>query len=291
MCLLAENITGNAHQFPFLAFLLFFTGFLAPVGVHSGFLVPSEQHQRHVQRASVSHFQGFHYRLRGFFVLLDGKDGRRLALQFAPQMPAQLQAVGDKMQHAQDAGVVDTCQPIEFVYHRHAFRFVVGTLYEVGDAVNDDQLDAVVLVIELVHALHDGVQAFLSGHPRQAEGFQFVRLAGQLCPCQQVAHVLEQLHFRLFGVIKQDRLAPSVGRYVDAERVYLHIHRAYAARHDGGYIVALARSLAARDAEQVALRTQRDIARRDNHLRFGRRVVEVYLARFKHDECVAIQVV
>ena len=95
VCLLAENITGYAHQFPFLAFLLFFTWFLAPVGVHSGFLVPSEQHQRHVQRASVSHFQGFHYRLRGFFVLLDGKDGRRLALQFAAQMPAQ-QPLGTK---------------------------------------------------------------------------------------------------------------------------------------------------------------------------------------------------
>ena len=77
-------------------------------------------------------------------------------------MSPQLQSVGDEVQHAQNTRVVDTSQPIKFIYHRHAFRFIVGTLNKVGDAVNDDQLDAAVLVVELVHALHNGVQAFLA---------------------------------------------------------------------------------------------------------------------------------
>ena len=66
------------------------------------------------------------------------------------------------MKHAKYAGVVDTRQPIQFIYHRHAFRFIVGTLNKVCDAVNDDQLDAAVLVVELVHALYNGVQAFFA---------------------------------------------------------------------------------------------------------------------------------
>ena len=152
----------DIHQFPFLAFLLFLTGLLALVHVHPGFLVPCKEHQRHVQRASVPYFQGFHHRLGGFIVFLYRKDCSRLALQLAAQMPPQLQTVGDEMQHAQNTRVVDASQPIKFIYHRHAFRFIVGTLNKVGDAVNDDQLDAAVLVVELIHALHNGVQAFFA---------------------------------------------------------------------------------------------------------------------------------
>ena len=66
------------------------------------------------------------------------------------------------MQHTKNTRVIDTCQSVKFIYHRHAFRFIVGTLYKVGDAVNDDQLDAAVLVVELIHALHNGVQAFFA---------------------------------------------------------------------------------------------------------------------------------
>ena len=66
------------------------------------------------------------------------------------------------MQHTKNTRVIDARQPIEFIYHHHAFRFIVGTLYKVGDAVNDDQLDAAVLVVEFIHALHNGVQAFFA---------------------------------------------------------------------------------------------------------------------------------
>ena len=66
------------------------------------------------------------------------------------------------MQHTKNTGVIDTRQPIKFIYHRHAFRFIVGTLNKVGDAVNDYQLDAVILVVEFIHALHNGVQAFFA---------------------------------------------------------------------------------------------------------------------------------
>ena len=66
------------------------------------------------------------------------------------------------MQHTKNTRVVDARQPIEFIYHRHAFSFIVGTLNEVCDAVNDDQLDAAVLVVELIHALYNGVQSFFA---------------------------------------------------------------------------------------------------------------------------------
>ena len=161
-CLPPEDVTCDIHQFPFLALLLFLTWFLALVHVHPGFLVPSKEHQRHVQRASVPYFQGFYHRLGRFFVFLNGQDSSRLALQLAAQMSPQFQSVGDEVQHAQNTRVVDTRQPIKFIYHRHAFRFIVGTLNKVCDAVNDDQLDAAVLVVELVHALYNGVQAFLA---------------------------------------------------------------------------------------------------------------------------------
>ena len=161
-CLPPEDVTCDIHQFPFLALLLFLTGLLALVHVHPRFLVPCKEHQRNVQRASVPYFQGFHDRLGGFFVFLYRKDCSRLALQLTAQMSPQFQSVGDEVQHAQNTRVVDARQPIKFIYHRHAFRFIVGTLNKVCDAVNDDQLDAAVLVVELVHALHNGVQAFLA---------------------------------------------------------------------------------------------------------------------------------
>ena len=182
------------------------------------------------------------------------------------------------MKHAKYAGVVDTRQPIQLIYHRHAFRFIVGTLYEVGDAVNDNQLDAAILVVELIHALYYGVQPFLSGHSRKAERFQFFRLFLLPRTCQQVAYVLEKLYFRLFGIIEQDRLVPVVSGYPYAQRVCFRIGRADTACHDCGYIVALARSLAPGDAEQVALCSQWNIARRYDDLCFDGRVVEVYLA-------------
>ena len=70
MCLPPEDVTGYVHQFPFLALLLFLTGLFPFVHVHPGFLVPRKEHQRNVQRTTVTHFQGFYHRLRGFFVFL-----------------------------------------------------------------------------------------------------------------------------------------------------------------------------------------------------------------------------
>ena len=46
---------------------------------------------------------------------------------------------------------------------------------------------------------------------------------------------------------------PAVGGYLYAQRIYVRTSRADAARHDCGYIIALSRSLAPGDAEQVAL--------------------------------------
>ena len=93
--------------------------------------IADNMYQRHVQRASVPYFQGFYHRLGRFFVFLNGQDSSRLALQLAAQMPPQFQSVGDEVQHAQNTRVIDARQPIKFIYHRHAFRFIVGTLNKV----------------------------------------------------------------------------------------------------------------------------------------------------------------
>ena len=162
MCLSSEDVTGNAHQLLFLAFLLFFTGLFPFIHVHPCFLVPCKEHQGYVQRATVTHFQGFHHRQGGVIVFLYRQDSSRLALQFATQMSPQFQSVRDEVQHTKNTRVIDTSQPIEFIYHRHTFRFIVGTLYEVGDAVNDNQLDAAVLVVEFIHALHNSVQTLFA---------------------------------------------------------------------------------------------------------------------------------
>ena len=45
----------------------------------------------------------------------------------------------------------------------------------------------------------------------------------------------------------------AVGGYLYAKRIYFLIRLADAACHNCGYIIALARSLASGDAEQVAL--------------------------------------
>ena len=71
-----------------------------------------------------------------------------------------------------------------------------------------------------------------------------------------------------------------VVRYLYAQCIYFRINRTDAACHDCGYIIALACSLAPGDTEQVALCSQWNVTRRNNHLRFGGRVVEIYLARF-----------
>ena len=130
------------------------------------------------------------------------------------------------MKYTKYAGVVDTRQSIQFIYHRHAFRFIVGTLYEVGDAVNDNQLDAAILVVELIHALYYGVQPLLSGHSRKAERFQFFWFFFLPRSYQQVAYVLEKLYFRLFGIIEQNSLVPVVSGYPYAQRVCFRIGQA-----------------------------------------------------------------
>ena len=48
------------------------------------------------------------------------------------------------------------------LYHELMKKNEGKPLNKVGDAVNDDQLDAAVLVVELVHALYNGVQAFFA---------------------------------------------------------------------------------------------------------------------------------
>ena len=50
---------------------------------------------------------------------------------------------------------IDLCEQLQQVLDvkertaKSYIRFIVGTLYKVGDSVNDDQLDATVLVVEL----------------------------------------------------------------------------------------------------------------------------------------------
>ena len=123
-------------------------------------------------------------------VLFDGEDGGSLALQLAAQMPPQLQPVGDEVQHRDDARVVDARQPVEFLHDGNALRLVIGAAYQVGDAVNHHQMDAPVLVMEPVHAEHDGLQPLLAAHPRQAICLEPLRHRVAPAAAQQSTYVL-----------------------------------------------------------------------------------------------------
>ena len=80
----------------------------------------------------------------------------------------------------------------------------------------------------------------------------------------------------------------TVGGYLYAERIYFLIRLADTARQHGGYIITFSRSLATSNAEQVALCSQWNVPGRDYHLCFCRGIVEVYFARFKHNQCITI---
>ena len=66
------------------------------------------------------------------------------------------------MQHGDDAGIVYSRQPVEFFYNGNAFTFVVGAFYQVGNSVDNHQLNASILVMVFVHALYNGLQSFFA---------------------------------------------------------------------------------------------------------------------------------
>ena len=206
MCLPPEDVTCDIHQFLFLCVSPFPHGF-SPLYT----CIPASlSHAKSISGTSSGlpslTFRAFTTDWAGSSSFSIERIVAAFTLQLAAQMSPQFQTVRDEVQHTKNTRVVDARQPIKFIYHRHAFRFIVGTLNKVGDAVNDDQLDAAVLVVELIHALHNGVQAFFAWHTRQTERFQFIGFVRLFGTCQQVAYILEQLHFRLFGIIEQDLL-------------------------------------------------------------------------------------
>ena len=83
----------------------------------------------------------------------------------------------------------------------------------------------------------------------------------------------------------------TVGGYLYAERIYFLIQLADTPRYHCSNIITFSRSLSASDTEQVALCPQWDISGGNYHLRFCRRIIKVYFARFKHNQCIAIKVV
>lgn len=71
---------------------------------------------------------------------------------------------------------------------------------QVGNSVDDDQMDAPVQVVVLVHALDDGGQPLVPRHPRQAVHVQVRRHFLPTGTPQQPPRVLVELLLALFRV-------------------------------------------------------------------------------------------
>ena len=158
------------------------------------------------------------------------------------------------MYHGGDARAVNSRQAVNFVNQRHALRLVVGATDQVGNSVDDDQMDAPVQVVVLVHALDDGGQPLVPRHPRQAVHVQVRRHFLPTGTPQQPPCVLVELLLALFRVVQQHRTPLSVRFHLHPKkvRVLLPFHNCPGDQRGG--IVTLARPFSARDAEYVLFR-------------------------------------
>ena len=81
--------------------------------------------------------------------------------------------------------------------------------------------------------------------------------------------VFMKLVFRLFRIVVQNRFAPHIRTNIQSEQIYREIPL-FSMQHSGNNrrdIVALARSLTTRNAEQIVVSSQRNVVHGNN--RFG----------------------
>ena len=147
------------HKFPFF---FVFRRFLSPVNVHFLFPVPSEQHQRHIQRASIPYFKCFYDRQSRILIFLYGEDGRRFALKLRTDMPTQFNPVRDEMEHTDNTGIVDTGKPVEFVHNGNTLAFIIGRTDQVGYSIDDDQMNSSIPVMIQIDAVFYQLQSLFT---------------------------------------------------------------------------------------------------------------------------------
>ena len=286
-----EDFFDHGDQFVGLPSLLVLLRFLTTVDVHILLLVPSEKHDRDVERTAVAHLQRLHDRVFRIVVFFDRQDTSGFALQLRTDMPAQLDPVGHEVEHADDARIIDAGQPIEFVHNGNAFRLVVGGSDQIGDAIDDHEVDAAVPVMKQIHAFTNQFQTVFAREGGQIERMVKVRHGRERGTPQRLAQVLMELRLGLLRVVMQDGQPLRIGRDLQAQRSFGGQHGfAQGAGQDGGDVVALPRSLATRDAEQVILRPERHAVY--GHHRLGRigRIVIIDLARAQHHHGLAIHI-
>ena len=82
-------------------------------------------------------------------------------------MSTKLDAVRYKVQHANNASVINTCQTIKLINDGNAFRFIISGAYQVGYTINHHKMDASMLMMKQVHALTDKFQSVFTGERSQ----------------------------------------------------------------------------------------------------------------------------
>ena len=102
-------------------------------------------------------------------------------------MPAKLDPVGHEVKHTNDARVIDAGQPIKLVHDGNAFRLVVGRSDQVGDTVDDHEVDAAVPVMKQIHAFADQFQTVFAGEGGQIERVVEVGHGRKRCTPQRLA--------------------------------------------------------------------------------------------------------
>lgn len=164
-------------------------------------------------------------------------------------MSAKFHAIGNEVQHTNNTGFVYSCQAVQLVDDADTFGFIVGTTHQIGDAVNNDHLNAAILVVKLVHALDNSLQAFLARHACQAVSFEEVGHFVLFAAAKDITNVFVQLYFRLLGIVEQYDFVVGVGIDSRSQCVDRKIGMTNSSGNQASYIITFSRSFATRDAE------------------------------------------
>ena len=94
-------------------------------------------------------------------------------------MAAEFVAGGGEVEDANDAGLVDAGQTEELINQRHRAFLVIDPIDQIRHAIDHDEVDAAVLVVQAVHGLEDALEAVLALHADEGVGLEPVVEAPQ----------------------------------------------------------------------------------------------------------------
>ena len=105
------------------------------------------------------------------------------------------------MEHAEDARVVDAGQPIEFVHYSDTLGFVIGRTDQVGDAVDNNKMDAAVPMMVEIETVFDELQTVFARECGEENGVVKRRHCIESDPSQGLPHVAVKLVLGLLCVV------------------------------------------------------------------------------------------